>query len=133
MRHEIRTLFVVLGLAAVVSAAPGSELGQPIDLSNFDRIESPWDEQADGQGEIPLEPVGYGLQPAATRLYVSGIVGASFATLATGGSSFISPATFSQRGSVNDTLFTGAARSAWPSLGHRDCCGWRSRDVRAVR
>jgi len=56
----------------------------------------------------PLAPVAVASSPAAERWYVSGIVGASFATLSSGGAnSFLDGTTLAATGSAQDPLVTG--------------------------
>lgn len=94
--------------AAAAAAEPG-DLADPIDLSTFGDVGGFLDGPADRQAEagVPIEPVGFGGDQAATRVYVSGIVGASFATVTTGGSNEFLGTTVRQVGSVNETIFTG--------------------------
>lgn len=105
MRRVIRVLLVAV--LAMWSATRGvaSELGQELDLSALSEIDRECGEQF---GDTPLEPVAWCSTGCGPRWYVSGIVGASFASLTTAGDPFVppfNPAVFS--GTVNDTLFTG--------------------------
>ena len=63
---------------------------------------------ADAVAAEDVLPVSLPAVTTSPRLYVAGIVGASFATLTTGGSfEAIPDAVFTPTGAVNDTLFTG--------------------------
>jgi opacity protein-like surface antigen len=94
------------GLFARVPRA--DDLGQPVDLSSFAG-------SAADAGDLPVEPVARWSEPAARRFYLTGIVGASFATLATGGAVDFDGDRFPTSGTLNDTLFTagGAAGVAF--------------------
>jgi opacity protein-like surface antigen len=92
-------------LLVASSVAKAEDLGHPIDLSAFSREAS---DAADTAAAEDVLPVSLSDEPAASRFYVAGIVGASFATLTSGGSfESIPGSVFSPTGSVNDTLFTG--------------------------
>ncbi len=92
-------------LLVASSVAKAGELGHPIDLSAFSSAAS---DAADTAAAEDVLPVSLSDEPAASRFYVAGIVGASFATLTNGGSfESIPGSVFSPTGSVNDTLFTG--------------------------
>ena len=92
-------------LLVASSVAKAGVLGHPIDLSAFSSAAS---DAADTVAAEDVLPVSLSDGPASSRLYVAGIVGASFATLTSGGSfESIPGSVFSPTGSVNDTLFTG--------------------------
>ena len=109
MRHTSRLIVAVLGMALAASAATAGDLVQPIDLSSFGEIGPSFDTTAarSPDGSVPIVPVDSDGGMLANRIYVSGIVGASFATLSTGGSNQIGGTTLRQSGSVNETIFTG--------------------------
>lgn len=107
----VALLVVACGTVGLASDLP-DDLGTPIDLS---ALSHGWDANADSIADIDAAdvlPVSLPPAPGYPRIYVAGIVGASFATLTNGGTN---PAPFplppgnalSSSGSVNDTLFTG--------------------------
>lgn len=111
MRCSTRLMLVqsVLATALACPALTAGEQGGPIDLSSFEEVGSilsPTVER-ESAAAMPLVPVVSGGETLMTRLYVSGIVGASFATVATGGSSDFLGTAIRQAGSVNETIFTG--------------------------
>jgi opacity protein-like surface antigen len=123
MRISLRTVMPMLAAAwcslAFADATP-DQLSSPIDRSSFSEL-TPGVEQdrslAESAGTLPIEEVADGSAAASRRFYVTGIVGASFATLTSGGGP---NATFpnqllSNVGSANNTVFTsgGAAGVAF--------------------
>lgn len=106
MRRIIRVLVVAVLAAWSARHGVAWEFGQPLDLSALSEIHDAPGKEFDG---VPFESVACGSSACGPRLYVSGIVGASFASLTTAGGPnsdpFWNPAVFS--GAVNDTLFTG--------------------------
>lgn len=109
MRSFNWLMMAIVGSAVMSSVARSSELVTPIDLSSFGAVGSILDADAPRASDelLPISPVAWSGEALASRLYVSGIAGASFATLTTGGGAQIDSARFTQTGSVNDTLFTG--------------------------
>lgn len=98
---------VVLALCCW-SVALADDLGEPLDLSAFASDGSTASERVGVIDVDDMFPVRTPAVTPSTRLYVAGIVGASFATLNNGGSFEAIPGNvFSPTGSVNDTLFTG--------------------------
>lgn len=92
-------------LLVASSVAKAEELGYPIDLSSVSNEAS---DTADSVAAEDVLPVSLSDNIAPPRIYVAGIVGASFATLTNGGAfESIPGSVFSPNGSVNDTLFTG--------------------------
>lgn len=106
MRRVVRALVVTVLAACSARHGVAWELGQPLNLSSLTEISA---EPGEEIGDVPIESVAWCSTESGPRWYVSGIVGASFASLTTaGGPSFVppfNPAVFS--GTVNDTLFTG--------------------------
>ena len=100
---------ISIGICAGDSRA--DDLGPPIDLSPFDAVAASPADTAD----LPVENVARWSEPAARRFYLTGIIGASFATLATGGAVDLTGDQYAMDGSINDTLFTagGAAGVAF--------------------
>jgi opacity protein-like surface antigen len=92
-------------LAAGISRA--DDLGTPIDLSSFSDIQPASTDAADDSG-LPVLPVVDGFQTSSRRFYLTGIVGASFATL-------VQPDLPTAHAIGNQTLFTagGAAGVAF--------------------
>lgn len=89
-----------LAVAFATSGVLADGLDQPIDLSGFSQMESD-PVQSDGLADLPLVTVSDGLlSPATRRFYLSGIVGASFATLS-------KPALEDTPAITNQSLFTG--------------------------
>ena len=123
MTTRISGLAIALAMAALPSRA--TDLPPAIDLVNFGRNypgQAPADDisardtsardawfapAADRAEPLPVVPVVHGLDAPATQIYVSGIVGASFATINTGGGRTFNDSDVAQRGSVNETIFTG--------------------------
>jgi hypothetical protein len=92
-------------LLVASSVAKAEEFGHPIDLSSFSSEAS---DTANMAAAEDLLPVSLSDEAASSRFYVTGIVGASFATLTSGGAfESIPGSVFSPTGSVNDALFTG--------------------------
>jgi len=111
MRYSMRLMLIqsVVGMVLACPALHAGEQGDPIDLSAFDEVGSLLD-APDGRGAAgtpPIIPIVHGLDAPVTQLYVSGIVGASFATIDTGGSRSFAGSVLNQSGSVNETIFTG--------------------------
>ena len=108
MRPNQTLSIVILVLAAASPRPHAEELCEPIDLSAADRLEAADAAAAGTPDWIPVGMADPGSGEPPARLYVSGIVGASFATLTTGGSIRLGPGpVFSRDGSVNETIFTG--------------------------
>lgn len=101
---------ITIGISAGGSLA--DDVGPPIDLPAFGAVASaaPVD-----TADLPVETVARWSEPAARRFYLTGIIGASFATLATGGAVDLAGDRYPMDGSINDTLFTagGAAGVAF--------------------
>jgi opacity protein-like surface antigen len=103
----------VLVASAFSSVSPAdafaNDLGEPIDLSSFSAMESVIEEsqQTLGADGMPIVQVYDDGGASWIRPYVTGIAGASFGTLNTGGGGgfFGSPLGFA--GSVNEAMFTG--------------------------
>lgn len=118
MRVSLSTIVVLLA-AACGTAAPAAELpaelGTPIDLSAFSASAVGESADADAIADIDADdvlPVSLADATRYPRIYVAGIVGASFANMTNGGTNaapFPLPpgSTLSSAGSVNDALFTG--------------------------
>ena len=95
-------------LAVVCNVALADEVSAPIDLSSFSGMDSVLDESANtfDADTPPIVPVDSSGHAPWIRPYVTGIVGASFGTLNTGGVGGITtPVGFA--GSVNEAMFTG--------------------------
>lgn len=121
MRLFTRWLCAITLMSWVPGLAVGADLGQEIDLTSFGAAEPAWFE-GPAADRLPLEDVAFGRDVAARRLYVSGIVGASFASLTTAGGPNADPSwnqSVTLHGTVNDTLFTGggAIGIAWARPG----------------
>ena len=102
MRRLSRFGAAVLVTVAAMSAR-AKELETPIDLASLSEIGSTYvadDETAD----VPFSDVAYGNASAANRFYLTGIVGASFGTLQSGG--FNTAGGFDNIGQANDSLLT---------------------------
>ena len=112
MRTSIALWAAVVAAGCLGSSSRGTETGQPIDLSSFAAIE-PAD--ADGSAGIPIDDVAYATSASSRRFYLTGIIGASFATLTTGGAVDLEGDRYPTDGSINQTLFTagGAAGMAF--------------------
>lgn len=100
----VALLAVVCGTVAIAGDLP-ADLGTPIDLSAFS-------DKPDTADTADVLPASLANAPGYPRIYVAGIVGASFANLTNGGTNpapfpFPPGSTTSSTGSVNDTLFTG--------------------------
>lgn len=78
MRSSLGAFVAIL--ATVCSVTRADELGKPIDLSGLSEINSAWDEPIDDEGSKPA-PAALDPNAGHHRFYVTGIVGASFATL----------------------------------------------------
>jgi opacity protein-like surface antigen len=111
MRLTIVLCGVLVAAGWFGGACRGDEIGPPIDLSSFAAIESPTVDT----GSLPVANVAYGQSAASRRFYLTGIIGASFATLTTGGAVDLNGDIYPTGGSVNQTLFTagGAAGIAF--------------------
>lgn len=93
-------LGLVLAIAASYALAEG--LGQAVDLSSFSPMESD-PVSSDGLADLPLGSAVDGFSSLSSRrFYLSGIVGASFATLT-------KPALGDTPAITNQSLFTGGA------------------------
>jgi opacity protein-like surface antigen len=101
---------ISIGISA--GGSRGEDLGPPIDFSTFGDVASAGPADA---ADLPVENVARWSEPAARRFYLTGIIGASFATLATGGAVDLAGDRFPMDGSINNTLFTagGAAGVAF--------------------
>lgn len=113
MRWQRRAMWVAVVAVGLCARAPRAEdLGPPIDLSAFPEtgVAAPADTI-----DLPVENVARWSEPAARRFYLTGIVGASFATLTTGGAVDLNGEQFPTSGSINNTIFTagGAAGVAF--------------------
>ena len=111
----VAVLVVACGTGAFADVLP-NELGAPIDLSAFSANAAGESADADAIADIDPDdvlPVSLADATRYPRIYVAGIVGASFANLTNGGTNlaptgvFPAGSTFSSAGSVNDALFTG--------------------------
>lgn len=116
MRQFTGWLCAIVTMVSIPGVTAATHAGTEIDLTSFGSADPSWGESADAL--LPLEEVAYGQGVAARRLYVSGIVGASFASLTTAGGPNSDPSwnpDVAFRGTVNDTLFTGggAIGIAW--------------------
>ncbi len=106
------TMFGAALLATVAAVSVrGDELGTSIDLASLSEVGSTYLAD-DTTAAAPFHDIAYGGGSPATRFYLSGILGTSFATANAGGTNTllaIGPDSFSvgQDGSSNQTLFTG--------------------------
>lgn len=112
MRLTTRVAAVVIGLAVAAPPTRADALPPAIDLSSFGHSDgaagNAWmDAASDRADQPPIVPVVHGLDAPATQFYVSGIIGASFATVTTGGSRLFTDTVVRQDGSANETIFTG--------------------------
>lgn len=115
MRLTSRICAVTFAIAMATSPLHAADLPAAIDLADFGRNDpgpAPagdawWAPAADRAEPLPVVPVVHGLDAAATQFYVSGIVGASFATVDTGGRRSFADTVIRQNGAVNETIFTG--------------------------
>jgi len=103
----------VLAAAAFSSVSPAdafaNNLDEPIDLSSFSGIESTLEEsqQPLGADGMPIVQVYDDGGAHWIRPYVTGIAGASFGTLNTGGGGGFGGTPLGFAGSVNEAMFTG--------------------------
>lgn len=106
MRHTAIISWAIVLIATHVTTIGAFEQEPPLDLSG---MATPLDDDGITVGDMPVELVDWKSSGRERRWYVSGIIGASFASLATAGGPNAdpnwNPATFS--GTANDTLFTG--------------------------
>lgn len=106
MRYGVMGLLSMSLVVANATRSVAFEEGKLIDLQEIAEVFAPSDVAT---GDLPLESVAWKSATQERRWYVSGIAGASFASLTTAGGPNAdlgwSPAEFS--GTVNDTLFTG--------------------------
>lgn len=99
------SLFAML----VGSTSRAESLCQPIDLSSFSGVDSVLDDGLrnggllDGSADLPIENVDYGSDSNGRRFYLTGIVGASFAT---GSRTIESAGDPTDKVLLADTLFT---------------------------
>jgi len=109
MMRRAHIVVAVLMLAAANSIA-AAETG--MDLTNLSDIGS-IDVSENNSSDVPLADVAYASSLPDRRFYLTGIVGASFGTLQSGG--FNSAGGFENIGQASDNLFTagGAAGMAW--------------------
>lgn len=86
-----------------------NDLGEPIDLSSFSGMESALEEaqQTPGADGMPIVQVYDDGGARWIRPYVTGIAGASFGTLNTGGVGGFGGTPLGFAGSVNEAMFTG--------------------------
>ena len=86
-----------------------NDLGEPIDLSSFSGMESALEEspQTLGADGMPIVQVYDDGGARWIRPYVTGIAGASFGTLNTGGRGGFGGTPLGFAGSVNEAMFTG--------------------------
>ena len=100
MRLSVFRSGLGLAIAFVASCALANGLGQSVDLSGFSQMESD-PVQSDGLADLPLALVFDGfISPSTRRFYLSGVVGASFATLS-------QPALEDTPAITNQSLITG--------------------------
>jgi opacity protein-like surface antigen len=103
----------VLVASAFSSVSPAdaftNDLGEPIDLSSFSAMESAVEEsqQTLGADGMPIVQVYDDGGASWIRPYVTGIAGASFGTLNTGGVGGFGGTPLGFAGSVNQAMFTG--------------------------
>ncbi len=103
----------VLVASAFSSVSPAdafaNDLGEPIDLSSFSGMESALEEsqQILGADGMPIVQVYDDGGARWIRPYVTGIAGASFGTLNTGGGGGFGGTPLGFAGSVNEAMFTG--------------------------
>jgi opacity protein-like surface antigen len=103
----------VLVASAFSSVSPAdafaNDLGEPIDLSSFSGMESALEEsqQTLGADGMPVVQVYDDGGARWIRPYVTGIAGASFGTLNTGGGGGFGGTPLGFAGSVNEAMFTG--------------------------
>lgn len=103
----------VLVASAFSSVSPAdafaNDLGEPIDLSSFSGMESALEEsqQTLGADGMPIVQVYDDGGARWIRPYVTGIAGASFGTLNTGGGGGFGGTPLGFAGSVNEAMFTG--------------------------
>jgi opacity protein-like surface antigen len=103
----------VLVASAFSSVSPAdafaNDLGEPIDLSSFSGMESALEEsqQTLGADGMPIVQVYDDGGARWIRPYVTGIAGASFGTLNTGGVGGFGGTPLGFAGSVNEAMFTG--------------------------
>ena len=103
----------VLVASAFSSVSPAdafaNDLGEPIDLSSFSGMESALEEsqQTLGADGMPVVQVYDDGGARWIRPYVTGIAGASFGTLNTGGGGGFGGTPVGFAGSVNEAMFTG--------------------------
>lgn len=103
----------VLVASAFSSVSPAdafaNDLGEPIDLSSFSAMESAIEEsqQTLGADGMPIVQVYDDGSARWIRPYVTGIAGASFGTLNTGGVGGFGGTPLGFAGSVNEAMFTG--------------------------
>lgn len=111
MTSFVRTalLLCVLTGACVAAADDLVAVSAPLDLTAFSAANCALvDDTTTIIDTAGMQPVSLPEVGMPARFYVTGIVGASFATLANGGDFEAFPGNvFSPTGSVNDTLFTG--------------------------
>jgi opacity protein-like surface antigen len=109
----LATLVAASSAVACADALP-DRLGVPSDLSSVSELESA---TVDSAQTLPVEEVAFKSPTASRRFYITGIVGASFANLTSGGTpqSTFPNQDLSNFGSVNNTVFTsgGAAGIAF--------------------
>lgn len=111
MRSTIALCVACAAAGCLGTASRGDEIGPAIDLSNFRAIDPP----AGDTGAAPIEPVSFDSSAESRRFYLTGIIGASFATLTTGGAVTLGGNSYPTNGSINQTPFTagGAAGMAF--------------------
>jgi opacity protein-like surface antigen len=103
----------VLVASAFSSVSPAdafaNDLGEPIDLSSFSGMESAIEEsqQTLGADGMPIVQVYDDGGARWIRPYVTGIAGASFGTLNTGGGGGFGGTPVGFAGSINEAMFTG--------------------------
>jgi opacity protein-like surface antigen len=108
-RFIIVAMLSITCTRAVAGDLVAGDLGEPIDLSSFSAMESVIEEsqQTLGADGMPIVQVYDDGGARWIRPYVTGIAGASFGTLNTGGGGGFGGTPLGFAGSVNEAMFTG--------------------------
>lgn len=108
-RFIIVAMLSIACTRAVAGDLVAGDLGEPIDLSSFSAMESVIEEsqQTLGADGTPIVQVYDDGGASWIRPYVTGIAGASFGTLNTGGVGSFGGTPLGFAGSVNEAMFTG--------------------------